>query len=61
MTNVEKQFNKDELVAYKNYDNNHYSLVPGISPIKKIAERSRSGMGEDPSTVRAALTFDKYN
>lgn len=29
MTSAEKEMNKDELVAYKRYDNNDLSLVPG--------------------------------
>lgn len=31
MTGVEKQMNKDDLIAWKNYDNNQYSLIPGVS------------------------------
>jgi len=30
MTEVEKQFNKEDLRAYKEFDNNQYSLIPGI-------------------------------
>ena len=29
MTSVEKEMNKDELVAYKKFDNNDLSMVPG--------------------------------
>ena len=29
MTNVEKEMNKDELTAFKNFDNNDLSMVPG--------------------------------
>ena len=31
MSSVEKQLNKDNLQAYKNYDTQKYSLVPGIN------------------------------
>ncbi len=31
MTNVEKELNKDDLVAWKKYDNNQYSMIPGVS------------------------------
>lgn len=31
MTNVEKELNKDELVAYKKYDNSPYTMVPGVT------------------------------
>lgn len=30
MSQSEKQINKDDLVAYKNYDSVNYSMVPGI-------------------------------
>ncbi len=31
MTFVEKHMNKEDLIAYKNYDNHQYSLIPGVS------------------------------
>lgn len=31
--------NKDDLIAWKNYDNNQYSLIPGVSNQKKFLER----------------------
>ena len=34
MTNVEKQLNRDELEAYKVFDNKQYSLVAGLSHAK---------------------------
>ena len=34
MTNVEKHMNKDDLVAYKNFDNKQYSMIPGVSKEK---------------------------
>lgn len=34
MTNVEKKLNKEDLIAYKNYDCNQYSLIPGVSNVK---------------------------
>jgi hypothetical protein len=30
MTSVEKAMNRPDLEAYKNYDNNQYSLIPGV-------------------------------
>lgn len=39
MTNVEKEMNKDDLIAWKKYDNNQYSMIPGISHNKKLAEQ----------------------
>lgn len=31
MTELEKKINRVDLMAYKNYDNKMYSLVPGIN------------------------------
>ena len=38
MTGVEKQMNKDEMEAYKKYDNKSYSLQPGMQGQKAFAE-----------------------
>jgi hypothetical protein len=38
MTQIEKQINKDDLEAWKRYDNNQYSLIPGFSTNKKLLE-----------------------
>ena len=35
MTQVEKRMNHHELYAYKNNDNNPYSLIPGFNTTKK--------------------------
>lgn len=37
MTHVEKQMNKDDLRAYKEYKNQNFSMVPGINNENKIA------------------------
>lgn len=34
MTNVEKKMNRADLIAYKNYDNRQYCLIPGVSSQK---------------------------
>jgi len=39
MTSVEKEINKDDLVAWKKYDNNQYSMIPGVSNQNKMAEQ----------------------
>ena len=36
MTNVEKQLNKDDLEAYKNYKHTYNSLIPGLNNNKTI-------------------------
>lgn len=42
MTSVEKKMNKVDLNAYKNYDNNNYSLIPGVSSQKKFMSQPSS-------------------
>ena len=44
MTNVEKKMNKDDLRAWQNYDDNQYSLIPGLNSRKLINTDKR-----DPS------------
>lgn len=58
MTHIEKQFNKDDLIAYKNYDKNNYSLVPGISPVKKVAEWK---LGNNPEeNPNRSMSIEKF-
>ena len=38
MTQIEKAMNKDDLKAWKNYDNTQYSLIPGVNSIKKFMQ-----------------------
>jgi hypothetical protein len=35
MTDVEKKLNKQDLQAYKRFDNNQYAMIPGISNTKR--------------------------
>lgn len=37
MTKVEKQINREELDAYKVFDNKQYALVPGLSHAKHLS------------------------
>lgn len=39
MTQEEKKLNKDDITAFKNFDNNQYSLIPGVSKNKMIMVR----------------------
>ena len=41
MTNVEKKMNKDDLKAWQNYDDNQYSLIPGLNSRKLINHDKR--------------------
>ena len=34
--------NRDDLTAWKVYDNNQYSLIPGVSSIKRIPEKAQA-------------------
>lgn len=36
MSKQEKAINKDDLIAYKNYDNNQYALIPGFASQKAM-------------------------
>ena len=41
MTQVEKWLNKEDLKAYKKYDNTHYSMIPGIEGRKNFFDRNQ--------------------
>lgn len=38
MTNVEKELNRQDLYAYKKFDNNQYALIPGHTHIKGVPD-----------------------
>lgn len=40
MTQLEKAMNKEDLLAYKKFDNTQYSLIPGISNKKGFMDPS---------------------
>ena len=40
MSSVEKALNKNDLRAYKNFDNRQFSLVPGIQHSKHVLAQS---------------------
>lgn len=41
MTFVEKRMNKQDLKAWKKFDNNQYCLIPGISKNRKFMENMK--------------------
>lgn len=49
MTKVEKMMNRDDLKAYKKFDNNQYSMIPGINTVKKYPK----GHNEKSSKVHS--------
>ena len=38
MTAAEKQMNRDDLHAWKKYDNNQYAMIPGLTSQKQQAQ-----------------------
>lgn len=47
MTQIEKAMNKDDLKAWKNYDNTQYSLIPGVNSVKRtMVEKMQGALGE---------------
>jgi hypothetical protein len=62
MTNQEKKMNKDDLLAYKMFDNNQYSMIPGISNKKLKLDRNewhkRTQNPESPP-LKKILTLDQ--
>lgn len=61
MSGVEKQMNKDDLVAWKNYDNKQYSLIPGISVNKKFLDREGLKNSNSANALnKSAIIGDKF-
>lgn len=60
MTSVEKEMNKDELVAYKNYDNKDLSLVPGAVSSKRFADpRPQKYNSPQQNSGKAAIALNE--
>lgn len=38
MTDVEKKLNREDLLAYKHFDNKQYALIPGINNQKRFID-----------------------
>lgn len=38
MTDVEKKLNREDLIAYKKYDNTQYALIPGFNNQRKFMD-----------------------
>lgn len=41
MTDVEKKLNREDLLAYKYYDNTQYALIPGVNNQRKFMDGDR--------------------
>jgi hypothetical protein len=63
MTGVEKQMNKDEMLAYKNYETHTTSLIPGLnSSVQTPTERvMHDKMVKGPSTRTLQTDVDRLN
>ena len=54
MTAAEKEINKDDLHAYQKYDNNQYSMIPGVTSSKRMAQpRPQKHASPGPSSGKA--------
>ena len=62
MTGVEKQMNKDEMEAYKKYDNKSYSLQPGMQGQKAFADPRprKSPLGQSQKALGIDGSPNKY-
>lgn len=56
MTGVEKSLNKDDLLAWKNYDHNAYALIPGLNSTKKPIPKK---LLEDKNLHKKERSFDE--
>ena len=53
---TEKEMNKDDLNAWKKYDDNQYSMIPGITAAKRFAEPKPAKFSSPPNrSGKAAL------
>ena len=58
MSKQEKALNKDDLIAYKHYDNNQYALIPGFTSQKAVAA-PRDKKASPVAQSGKALTLEK--
>ena len=58
MSKQEKALNKDDLIAYKNYDNNQYALIPGFSSQKQMPA-PREKKASPVNQTGKAITLEK--
>ncbi len=58
MTSEEKRLNKEDLIAYKNFDNKQYSLIPGVSVNKKIMVRDGDASNKGSPALGQSSKFN---
>jgi hypothetical protein len=63
MSSVEKAMNRNDLNAYKNYDNRDYALVPGIAHNKQnsLMNAGNNSLSPKKNVVSEQRYVDKYN
>jgi hypothetical protein len=62
MSSVEKALNKNDLRAYKNFDDRQFSLVPGIQHSKHLVSQSNdhaSRSVESPRNIKIKVDSDR--
>ena len=59
MTSVEKEMNKDELIAYKNFDNKDLTLVPGSVSSKQFADPRPQKYSPQNKTNKAPVAVNE--
>ena len=60
MTQVEKQMNKDDLKAYKVYNNNQHALIPGINNEKRFLKRDELKPKQNTSYEENQRRLENY-
>lgn len=64
MSSVEKAMNRHDLHAYKNYDNNQYALIPGVTSNKVLPGQIASPgakAGSSPPQKKPATLEEKFH
>ena len=59
MTSVEKEMNKDELIAYKKFDNNDLTMVPGQVSSKRFADPRPQKHSPINNSAKAAVALNE--
>ena len=54
MSSVEKAMNRNELLAFKNYDNKNYTMIPGVT-----SNKQSSLINAGNSTLSPKKNFDQ--
>eukprot|EP00347_Sterkiella_histriomuscorum_P022817 403337038 len=61
MTNVEKQLNKDDLEAYKNYQSSYNAMIPGLNNFKTLQKDELQLQLQRPNTKNKRDNTEEIN